>query len=528
MGLLSDDQSMKRVPEIDVEREISNDPFVTKEEEVYCSSMMENGTYHRGLFAGLLRIEAWLDKKVGVESEAIERKRPEDRKPIKWYEELNMAFLWASGTMNLACCATGMLGWEFGLDLKQSLLIIFFGSLLGSMGTAYCATFGAPTGLRQMSVSRYSFGWYPNKILALLNTVQQIGWSAVGAITGGLALTAVADGHISIVVGIIIIAAAALIIGLFGLRLIMIVERYAWFVFFVIFLIIFGETGKYADNHSPAKATGTTPLAGAALTFLAVVYGSSASWATIASDYYVQYPVNVNKYKVFLLTTCGLCIPTSIGMWSGAVMASALDNHPDWKQSYEQGGIGYLIRDILYPMGFAKFLLVILVLSGIAINLLNTYSAAISFQQISPWLAYVPRIIWQVVLFGIVIALGLAGREELNSYLQNFLSLLGYWCTSYILIILMEHSVIRKGSFDNYDLDGWNDKKRLPHGIAAAVVFLVGVVCWVMGMAETWYVGPLAGLFGETGGDLANEFTFTFTLLAYLPLRLLELKFFNK
>ena len=49
-----------------------------------------------------------------------------------------------------------------------------------------------------------------------------------------------------------------------------------------------------------------------------------------------------------------------------------------------------------------------------------------------------------------------------------------------------------------------------------------------MGMAETWYVGPLAGLFGETGGDLANEFTFTFTLLAYLPLRLLELKFFNK
>ena len=45
MGLLSDDQSMKRVPEIDVEREISNDSFVTKEEEVYCSSVMENGTY---------------------------------------------------------------------------------------------------------------------------------------------------------------------------------------------------------------------------------------------------------------------------------------------------------------------------------------------------------------------------------------------------------------------------------------------------------------------------------------------------
>ncbi|KOS12393.1 nucleoside, partial [Malassezia pachydermatis] len=64
-----------------------------------------------------------------------------------------------------------------------------------------------------MSVSRYSFGWYPNKVLALVNAIQQVGWSAVGAITGGLALIAVADGNISVAVGIIIIASAALVIG---------------------------------------------------------------------------------------------------------------------------------------------------------------------------------------------------------------------------------------------------------------------------------------------------------------------------
>jgi purine-cytosine permease-like protein len=29
-----------------------------------------------------------------------------------------MASLWASGTMNLSCFATGFLGWEMGLDLK--------------------------------------------------------------------------------------------------------------------------------------------------------------------------------------------------------------------------------------------------------------------------------------------------------------------------------------------------------------------------------------------------------------------------
>lgn len=46
-----------------------------------------------------------------------------------------MALLWASGTMNLSCFATGFLGWEFGLDLKQNILTVVFGTLLGSMVT---------------------------------------------------------------------------------------------------------------------------------------------------------------------------------------------------------------------------------------------------------------------------------------------------------------------------------------------------------------------------------------------------------
>jgi purine-cytosine permease-like protein len=42
-----------------------------------------------------------------------------------------MALLWASGTMNTSCFATGFLGWEFGLSLKQSILITIFASILG-------------------------------------------------------------------------------------------------------------------------------------------------------------------------------------------------------------------------------------------------------------------------------------------------------------------------------------------------------------------------------------------------------------
>lgn len=277
-------------------------------------------------------------------------------------------------------------------------------------------------------------GWYPNKIIAFLNTVQQIGWSAVGCITGGVALNAVADGAVSTALGVVIIAVCSLIVSFVGLRAILVYEKYAWIIYLVIFLIIFGETGRYADNSTPSSLTGAD-LSGTVLSLMAIVYGSSASWATVASDYYVHYPADVSRTKVFILTTLGISLPTSLGMVAGCVVSSALNNRTDWSDVYKAGGIGYLIQDSLYPRGFAKFLLVLLVLSGINCNIINTYSAAISCQQFARPFAKVPRFIWTFLCFCVIIALALAGRNQLLLYLENFLALLGYWCTSYFVIV---------------------------------------------------------------------------------------------
>lgn len=484
-------------------------------------------TQDGGILSKLRRFEAMLDDKLGVEAEAINRKLPEDKKHVPWHEQLTMALLWASGTMNTSCFATGFLGWEFGLSLKQSILIIIFASIMGGALTGFAATFGAATGLRQISVSRFSFGWWPNKIIAALNTIVQIGWASVACITGGLALTAVADGHVSLVVGIVILAVVATLISFVGLKAILVYERYAWIIFFIIFMIFFGETGKYADNTTPSSLKGAD-LSGSVLSLLAIIYGSSCSWCTMASDYYAHYPVNVSRTKVFLMTTFGIAIPTSIGMLAGSVVASALNTRDDWKTTYEDDGLGYLIQDMLHPRGFAKFILTLLVLSGINVNIISIYSAAISCQQFARPFSRVPRFLWTLLCFACILALALGGREQLNAYLQNFLSLLGYWCTQYFVIVFTEHWVFRKGDFANYDLEGWNDPSRLPIGLAAFGAFCLGVVAWVMGMVQTWYVGPVGKLIGSSGGDVGNEFTFVVTLVAFIPLRYLELKFVGR
>lgn len=249
------------------------------------------GSGGSGVLDRLMSLEATMDSKLGIESQAIQRMRPEDKRPQSWHEQATMALLWAGATMNVSCLSTGFLGWEFGLDLSQTIPITIFGTLLGASVAGWCATLGPGTGLRQMSIARYSFGWYPSKILAALNVISQIGWSAVGSITAGSALSAVSDGRLSSIVGIVIIAVCSSALNFCGLRAILEYQKYAWAVFFVLFMIMYGEMAPRSDIATKSTLTGNDK-AGAVLSLLAVVYGSSVSWATIAADYYVQHPIN--------------------------------------------------------------------------------------------------------------------------------------------------------------------------------------------------------------------------------------------
>ena len=93
----------------------------------------------------------------------------------------------------------------------------------------------------------------------------------------------------------------------------------------------------------------------------------------------------------------------------------------------EDQGVGYLVQLILYPRGFAKFICVLLVLSGIGMNAIAMYSGALSIQQFARPLQGLPRFLWTALIFVGILLLGLAGRNHLLAFLQNFLSLLGYW-----------------------------------------------------------------------------------------------------
>ncbi len=140
----------------------------------------------------------------------------------------------------------------------------------------WCATMGAPTGLRQVSISRYSMGWWPSKLIAALNVVEQVGWSSVGSITGGLALSAVSDGRIGSELGVVIAAVLGFVISFVGLKAVFQYEKYAGLVLAVVFVIMYGETASFGDLATPSTLSGQS-LTATSLTLFAVVYGVSVA-----------------------------------------------------------------------------------------------------------------------------------------------------------------------------------------------------------------------------------------------------------
>ena len=97
--------------------------------------------------------EEWLDEKLGIETQGIDRIPEEDKRPP---HIVNSFFMWWSMTCHVGTLPIGFLGPEFGLSLKQSVAAIVVGTFLGSLCTAYCGTLGPKVKKRRTVLGTHS------------------------------------------------------------------------------------------------------------------------------------------------------------------------------------------------------------------------------------------------------------------------------------------------------------------------------------------------------------------------------------
>ena len=152
----------------------------------------------------------------------------------------------------------------------------------------------------------------------------------------------------------------------------------------------------------------------------------------------------------------------------------------------------------------------------------GTYSAAIGCQIMGRWGQKLPRWIWVLILVAIQLACALAGQNQLFIIFSNFLALMGYWLMVMICIVLEEHLIFKPV----LNWERWADRDGVPIGIAALVAFLLGWVGAILGMNQTWFVGPLAAACGSA--DVGMWVGCAFALVFYPPLRWWEKRQFGR
>ncbi|CAE7213747.1 unnamed protein product [Rhizoctonia solani] len=429
----------------------------------------------------------------GVESRGIYPVPVEHRTDPQFSKSF---FVWLSSNLNILSFSEGTVGvLVYGLTFRQVAGVIVGFNLLSALPPAYFSTFGPKLGLRQMVQARYSFGWFGVIVPGVFNLLSMMGYNILNAILAGQTLSVVSGGKMS------------WSISFFGYRILNWYERVAWAPVLLVYLVVLGVGGKNLTS-------GDAPLAPAknVLSFGATVAAFVISYSALMSDYTNYMRADVPSWKVFLSSYLGLLLPVTSAQLVGAAFATSFASNPSWQAGYEAAGVGGLVDVVLSPCGgFGKFLTVLLALSVIANMSPTLYSFGISAQVVLPFTAHMPRYVFSIAGTGILIPLAIVGSTRFEETLVDFLGLVGYWPSTFIAVVAVEHVAFRK--YWAYDILDWNTPGRLAPGIAALGACVVYWTDrkddgghWIRGwVVLDWDIVRSATNVGETGVWTINK-----------------------
>src|SRR5713226_6356119 len=139
----------------------------------------------------------------GVEIHGIERVSSTTPAHKSIFDNFTM---WLSANLVISTVGLGALAipiFVLGIWGRVAIIIIF--NALGTLPVAFFSTLGPKLGLRQMTISRFSFGWVGGIIMAFFNVAACIGWSVVNVIIGSQLVTALSGGRVPGWAGVLIL-----------------------------------------------------------------------------------------------------------------------------------------------------------------------------------------------------------------------------------------------------------------------------------------------------------------------------------
>ncbi|KIJ33890.1 hypothetical protein M422DRAFT_264021 [Sphaerobolus stellatus SS14] len=404
-----------------------------------------------------------------VEARGIERV-PESERQNK--HSIGLLLLWFSVNIALTTIPLGMLGQQiFTLSFADTVRTMLGFLIIGCFCVVFIATLGPKTGMRTMVITRYSYGYWGGAIISLLNVLTQLGLSVIVVILAGQVL------H-NINTNMLLVVGCYIRLNLFywirlptPLRTLRMDSYdnnipndlgYWWTCWYA------HHSGFDINRQKPLEDPPGRLRAADALSYGGIMFASSSGWAPVAADFNCRLTSNTPKKKIFWLTFFGVLLP----IFFVGILGAALVTVPQYSEAFEEGDAAGVLKKGFEPWGGGgDFILVLMALSVVG----------------------------------------------------NNTRILGcFW----IVIVTEEHYIFRRkgGMLGGYDFRVYDSPKELPLGLAAIIASCISVAGIVIGMAQVWFIGPVAAKIGPFGGDLGFEFAAVFAAVLFPPLRYLEIR----
>lgn len=419
-----------------------------------------------------------------IEVRGIEHIPPADR----YGSPRQLGGMWAGALFNVTNVVYGALVIAVGLDLTQAVIAILIAN--ATWVVVGLASLPGPTaGTTAFASSRAAFGINGNRLVAVCNWAQQVGYEAVDLSLVALAalalLAKVGVGSSNGLKVILVIAGALLqsVLPLLGHRSILRALRLLLIPFAVLFAIlaVLVATKLHLGHGHPASWA-------AWFGGLAVAISSSGlGWAVNGSDFSRYLPQDTPAKRIVGTVTLAGAVPVTLLMLLGAAVATVVPSAND-----PISGLPHA-----FPSWFLVPYLFGIVVQLLAVNALDLYSSGVTLLAIGVPIRRFQAVALDAVISGaITLAVVLSG--SFNTYLSDFLLFMIVWFSPWAAIYCIDY-LLRGGRYDLASLAGAGRYRRpggvhLP-GVVAQAAGTAASLCWIN---TSVFVGPLSRAMGGT------------------------------
>ncbi|MEO8897251.1 MAG: cytosine permease [Candidatus Dormibacter sp.] len=423
---------------------------------------------------------------------------------------------WTSPNLEFATVFVGVLPIvTFGGGFWPTVLGLLVGTALGSATHGILSTFGPRFGVPQLIQSRGAFGFVGNLLPATLNALTSgAGWVAVNSVSGAFAIRTFAMqvgwSVPSLWLALLIVVAVEVSIAFVGYNMVHRFEKVVFpflaLVFLVCCIYILAHANTGADfNHNAPLAFGGPVGAFILAVFLAYAY--AVSWNVYGADYSRYLPRSTSPMRVALAAGLGLFISCALLEVAGAGLATVAGT--SWGPN--DVPTSQFIKPLPEVLGIIAT--VAIAVGAIAANVLNLYSAAMSFLTLGIRLTMRRRRAIVAVLFGVVgYFVGLTGAADPGGSYEAFLFFNTYWIVPFITIVLVDYG-LRRG---RYPRRLFFDVRHRPW--QAVVAMLSGIVASFPFWNQTLFVGVVPSNI-PAFGDISFIVAAVVSAVVYLALR---------